>query len=723
MLIPRPLLPLAFVLALAPVQVLAQENPLTLSEAILNPRAYYPERLQGLQWIPNTGQWTHVKHDVLLRDEPGQRTEVPVATLAELNSTLPPVDSLRRFPRVQWTDARTFLFTVGGRTYAYDVQKKTSTLRIAVPPDAENQDADDAHGRIAFTRDGNLFIAWPGDSITQVTFDGADGIVNGQAVHREEYGISKGTFWSPDGSRLAFYRMDETMVTPYYVEDISTTPSTFKKFRYPMAGQTSHQVTLGIHDTRTGNTVFVKPEGPADQYLTNISWDPDNAHVHILLLDRATEHFKVERFDATTGQLVRTLFEERDEKWLEPQHPLTFLKRSPSRYVHWSQRDGWWHLYLYDVGRGLVRQLTQGPWSVKELIGTDQQERYLFVAGTGTVDPQDPAGAMETHLYRVELATGRTLRLTQEPGTHRGLLSADGRYLIDQWSSLTVPGRTDLLDASTGKLLRRIQESEDPMADVRTGSIEFVQVKGEHGAILNGRLIKPADFDPARKYPVHVYTYAGPHVQLVSNSYLSGASLWMLEAAERGYLVFSLDGHGTSNRGRDFEQVIHRQLGITEVKDQLHGVAYLKGLPYVDSTRMAVHGWSFGGHMTVALMLRAPEVFKAGVAGGAVQDWGLYEVMYAERYMDTPAENPEGYAATALPDSAANLRGDLLLIHDVMDDIVVPQHALRFLKSCVDKGVEPDLFQYPGHGHNVRGKDRVHLYTQVLDYIDEKLGK
>lgn len=702
----------------------AQEakTKLTLNDAILKGWSLYPEQVRGLQWVPGASNYCLTKGDSLMLGNAGRGADRLLATTADLNKGILPKDSLRRIPAIDWLDADRFTFRSGGHVYTFHTGKKASSLRLSIPDDAENEDHDKAYNQVAFTRGNNLFIAFPGDSIVQVTTDGADGIVNGKSVHREEYGITKGTFWSPDGSKLAFYRMDETMVTPYYVEDISTTPSTFKKFRYPMAGQTSHQVTLGVYDLRTGKTVFIDPEGPKDHYLTNISWDPDNRHVQIILLDRRTDHFSVNRYDASTGQLVRTLFEERNDKWLEPEHPLTFLKKTPTRYIHWSQRDGWWHLYLYDVHLGLVRPLTTGNWLVKDIIGTDPGERFLYVEGTAEIDPKDPKGALETQLYRIELKSGKAVRLTREPGTHHGQLSSDGRHLIDRWSSLTVPGRTEVLDAVSGKPVKTLLVSKNPLADRQVGTVEFVQVTGENGDVLNGRIIKPSFFQSRGRYPVIVYTYNGPHVQLVTNSFIGGASLWMLEAAERGYIVFTLDGHGSSNRGRDFEQAIHRQLGVTEVKDQLHGADYLKSLPYVDGSRMAIHGWSFGGHMTVALMLRSPETFKVGVAGGAVQDWKLYEVMYTERYMDTPGENPEGYAETALPPIAGNLRGNLLLIHDNMDQTVVPEHALRFLQSCVEKGIYPDFFYYPGHEHNVRGKDRVHLYTQILDYIDEHLG-
>lgn len=703
--------------------VSAQEakTKLTLNDAILKGWNYYPERMAQLQWVPGTANYSFVKGDSLMRGGAGHSRDQLIAVTAQLNNGLVKGDSLTRLPSVEWADASTLRFTVGDHIYTYDLRRRQSTLRLSVPADAENEDHDEACSKVAYTKDNNLFIAFPHDSVVQVTTDGADGIVNGKSVHREEYGITKGTFWSPDGSQLAFYRMDETMVTPYYVEDISTTPSSFKKFRYPMAGQTSHQVTLGVYNLRTGKTVFIDPTGPKDHYLTCITWDADNRHILIILLDRKTDHFSMLRCDAATGRVERTLFEEHDSKWLEPEHALTFLKKTPTRYIHWSQRDGWWHLYLYDMDLGMVRQLTRGNWVVKSIIGLDPQEKNVFLEGTAPIDPKDPKGALETQLYRVELATGKAVRLTQAAGTHGGQLSSDGRYLIDRWSSLTVPGRTDLLEAATGKRVKTLLTSKDPLAGKQVGSIELVQVPGENGDLLNGRIIKPSSFQSRERYPVIVYTYNGPHVQLVTNSFLGGASLWMLEAAERGYIVFTLDGHGSGNRGLAFEQAIYRQLGITEVKDQLHGADFLKALPYVDGSRMAIHGWSFGGHMTEALMLRDPQEFKVGVAGGAVQDWKLYEVMYTERYMDTPEENPEGYEKTALPPLAGNLRGNLLLIHDNMDQTVVPQHAERFLKSCVEKGVYPDFFYYPGHEHNVRGKDRVHLYTQILDYMDSVL--
>ena len=321
----------------------------------------------------------------------------------------------------------------------------------------------------------------------------------------------------------------------------------------------------------------------------------------------------------------------------------------------------------------------------------------------------------------MDLATGATVKLTSEAGTHHGMMSSDGAQLIDTYSSTTVPNKSVVRDTRTGKVMKVLVEAKDPYASYAVGKIELHSVVGENGDVLNARLIKPSTFDAKKNYPVLIYVYNGPHVQLVSNAFLAGASPWMLHAAERGYLVWTLDGHGTPDRGREFEQMIHRQLGIVEVKDQIHGVEWLKKQPWVDATRIAVHGWSYGGHMTTAMLTRHPGVFKVGVAGGPVMDWALYEVMYGERYMDTPAENPDGHSATALANAAKDLKDDLLIITGGKDDTVVPEHSYTFLKACIAAGVQVDFFNYPGHGHNVRGKDRLHLMEKVLGYIDERV--
>lgn len=718
----------SFVLLVALVQLalpahLSAQKQLTLRDAIMKAGSELaPERVRSLQWIEGEQAYSYVKDDVLMRGTIGKSMDQTVVDLASLNASLSDSSKLKALPIMTWESPTRARFMHNGSVHVYDLTTGTAEFRMMLLERASDHDFHGSTGYVAFTVEDDLFVGMPGGGkALRVTNDGGNGIVNGKSVHRQEYGITKGTFWSPNGNRIAYYRMDESMVTTYPLEDLSTKPSTFTPIRYPMAGQPSHHVTIGIYDLRTRSTVMLRTGEPLDQYLTNISWSADERYVHVVHLDRRTENLRLVRYDATTGSPVGTLLTEHDGKYLEPEHPAEFLKERKGQYLWWSERDGWQHLYLYDVSKGLIRQLTKGPWVVKEVLGTNAKESFLIVAGTDMIDPADPSGAMETHIYRIDLNTAKRTRLTSEKGTHRGMLSSDGMTLIDQWSNLTVPGRTEIRDVRNGQVIKVLLESADPLKEHAVGSVELLHIPGEFGDRLNARLIKPSHFDPKQQYPVLIYVYGGPHVQLVSSSHLGGAGLWMLEAAERGYLVWTVDGHGTADRGRDFEQVIHRRLHQVEVKDQVHGVEYLRSLPYVDPNRLAVHGWSYGGHMTTAMLLENPGMFKVGVAGGPVMDWELYEVMYTERYMDTPEENPEGYAGTRLPANAKDLQEDLLIITGGQDDVVLPQHALSFVKACVDASVQVDFFEYPGHGHNVRGKDRVHLMEKVLHYIDERV--
>lgn len=713
---------LLFPALLATLTLTAQQR-LTLKDAVLKAgTTYAPERLRDLQWVEGAPTYGHVKDKELMLGTPGKSLDRAFVSLDRLNALTGDSIAMRGMPRVTWESASVFRFVHNGRLYRYDGTADRATTMATLPADAEHVDVEPVTGNTACTVGDDLWIARAdGGRNTRITTDGGAGIVNGKSVHREEYGIQKGTFWSPRGNLLAFYRMDESMVTTYQLEDIGTKPSTFNAIRYPMAGQQSHYVTVGVYDLRSGRTVFLRTGLPQDQYLTNIAWEPDERHVIVVHLDRATENLRMVRYDALTGEPAGTLLEEHDDRYLEPQRPAQFLQSRPGQFIWQSPRDGWPHLYLYDVRKGLLRQLTRGDWVVTDVLGLDTKETFVVVEGTAPILPGEPTGATEKHLYRVELATGRTARLTRTAGTHHGAISSDGGMLLDQWSSTSVPGRTELIDTRTGQVMKVLLDAADPLAQVTKGSIELFSVPGEAGDRLNVRLIKPSFFSETERYPVLVYVYNGPHVQLVRNAFLGGAPLWMLEAAERGYLVWTVDGHGSADRGRAFEQVVHRRLGEMEVKDQMRGLDWLRTRPFVDAERIAVHGWSFGGHMTTAMLLRHPGVFKVGVAGGPVMDWSMYEVMYTERYMDTPAENPEGYAATALPPMAGSLADDLLVITGGVDPVVLPEHGLSFLKACVDSGVQVDYFSYPGHEHNVRGKDRVHLMEKVLGYIDDRI--
>jgi dipeptidyl-peptidase-4 len=576
----------------------------------------------------------------------------------------------------------------------------------------ENADFEPVTGKIAFTKENNLHVSINGVSAA-VTNDSDKGIVNGKTVHRNEFGIDGGTFWSPKGNLLAFYRMDETMVTEYPLVNIDERIAKVENIRYPMAGMASHHVTIGVYDPSKNLVIYLKTGEPAEQYLTNVSWSPDEKYIFVAVVNRDQNHMWLNKYDATTGDFVKTLFEETDNEYVEPLNGLIFLKSNPAQFIWQSRRDGYNHLYLYEVEGNLVKQITKGPWEVTAFHGFDPKETKIYYSST----QESP---LERHLYSIDLKTGKTLKFTSGNGTHTTIVSPDGKFVIDRLSSLNVGSQTKLIN-DKGESVRLIAEDLNPLKNYKLGETSYVTLKADDGSDLFGRLILPVDFDASKKYPVLVYVYGGPHSQLVTDTWLGGANLYFNYLATKGYVVWTLDNHGTAARGADFEQAIHRKLGDIEGKDQMVGVNYLKSLPYVDASRIGIDGWSYGGFMTLTLKLRNPDVFKVATCGGPVIDWKYYEIMYGERYMDTPEQNPEGYKKACLLNYVDQMEGKVLIIHGAQDNTVVWQNSLQFIQSCIQKGKQVDYFVYPNHEHNVGGMERLHLFRKLAEYYDQNL--
>jgi len=568
----------------------------------------------------------------------------------------------------------------------------------------------------AYVEGDQLFVADANGGKQQLSDDGSREIVYGQSVHRDEFGITKGTFWSPDGQRLAFYRMDQSMVSDYPQVDIDPRVAEYQPDKYPMAGMTSHKVTVGVYDLKTRRTVFLNtPTAETEAcYFTNITWSPDSKTVYMFELNRDQNDCRLVSYDTATGQRMAVLYRETSEKYVEPLHPIVFLPWNPSLFIMQSQKDGFNHLYIYNVKGQLVKQLTKGPWVVLDLLGFDKKRQAVII----TSNERHP---LQRNLYAVSVKTGKRTPLDNGEGVHRGTLSPSGSKLIDKWNTPTTPNTIDVVGtakASRSQLFR----AEDPWKDYVVPQFENGTLKAADGTTdLYWRMVKPADFDAKKKYPTIVYVYGGPHAHNIEASWHWYSRSWETYMAQKGYIVFILDNRGSENRGRDFEQATFRQLGQVEMQDQMKGVEYLRTLPYVDMQRLGVHGWSFGGFMTISLMTNYPDVFKVGVAGGPVIDWKWYEVMYGERYMDTPEQNPEGYAKTSLIGKAKDLKGKLQVIIGYNDPTVVPQHALSFLKACAEAGTQPDFFAYPGEGHNMMGHNSVHLHERITQYFEDYL--
>lgn len=698
----------------------SQDIPLTLEDLIPGGKNFYTYRAEmprQLAWYGD--KLTFVKGDTIMI-APSTEKQIPqiFLTLKDLNANLKLEESQlpKSLGRVQFVSPQSdlMMITSSDKIYLYDLANKVIVATFSSSNKMGNHDLSEKSRMLAYTKENNLFVQTSDGQEYPVTNESDKGIVSGQAVHRNEFGINKGIFWSPQGNLLAFYRMDETMVTDYPLVDVSARVAKLKDIKYPMAGMKSHHVTVGVYNPATKQTTFLKTGTPKEKYLTNIAWSPDEKSVYIAELNRGQDTCIVKCYDAVTGNLQKTLFTETHPKYVEPENPVLFLKNDPAKFIWQSERDGFNHLYLYDTDGKMLRQLTSGDYDVTSVIGFDEKGENLFFM-SAEISP------IEKHIFKLNLKNGKKERLTKEEGVHYVLLSGSGKYIGDIYNSQKNPGKVAITETKTNKTFL-YHTAKDPYRNVTIPEITLGSIKANDGETdLYYRLVKPLNFDSAKKYPVVVYVYGGPHSQMVDNSWMGQARGWDIYMAEKGYIVFTIDNRGTSYRGIDFENITHRQLGVIETQDQMTGVEYLKSLPYVDVERIGVHGWSYGGFMTLNLMLRHPETFKVGVAGGPVTDWKYYEVMYGERYMDSPQENPEGYKNSSMIERAGDLKGRLLLIHGDEDPTVVLQHNLEFMASAIKKGTHPDLFIYPGQGHNMVGRDRVHLHEHITRYFDDFL--
>ena len=566
----------------------------------------------------------------------------------------------------------------------------------------------------AYVEDNQLYVVDGQGNKRQLTTDGSREIVYGQSVHRNEFGIEKGTFWSPDGQHLAFYRMDQSMVTDYPQVDIFPREATYEPDKYPMAGMTSHKVTVGVYDIATNRTVYLHAGDPTDRYFTNIAWSPDAKTVYMFELNRGQNDCRLVSYDATTGKRLAELYRETSDKYVEPLHPIEFLPWDNTKFILQSQKDGYNHLYLYNIKGECIKQLTKGPWVVMDVIGFNKKQKSIIIKA----NKEHP---LCHNLYAVSIVNGKMTALDNGKGVHYGNLSASGALLYDRYTEPDVPRHIDIVSTANSKRTRLLT-AEDPWKGYQQPIFENGCLKAADGQTdLYYRMVKPADFSPEKKYPTVVYVYGGPHANNVQASWHWASRTWETYMAQKGYIVFILDNRGSQHRGLAFEQATFHQLGQIEMQDQMEGVKFLKSLPYVNADKIGVHGWSFGGFMTISLMTNYPEVFKVGVAGGPVIDWKWYEVMYGERYMGTPQNNPEGYAKTSLISKAKDLKGKLQIITGYNDNTVVPQHCLSFLDACIKAGTQPDFFAYPGEEHNMRGHASVHLHERITQYFEDFL--
>lgn len=746
---------------IATISSAQEKKTFTLNDVIPGGDNYFnlvPKSMPGLQWWGDICVRTDIENIKKIDTKSGK--ESILVTLEEVNEALKngkmpykltghikPLRTLMA-ASLPWGDRNVITFTqyddrTPGQKYMiwYDFSKKKIVNLFNLQGEGPtNFDFCKENGYMAYTIGNDLYVAHEGDFSSMVNpkvtgnQQQEKDVVYGQAVHRNEFGIMKGTFWSPKGTYLAFYRMDQSMVTDYPQVNTTARIAELVPDKYPMAGMTSHKVTVGIYNVKDGKTIYLQAGDPTDRYFTNISWGPDEKSVFVIELNRDQNHAQLVQYDAVSGQKIGVLYEEKHARYVEPQHPLIFLPWDDSQFIYQTQRDGFNHLYLMDTKTKLKGEwktgkdsedqyceylkaipLTEGNWLVQDVLGFNAARKEIIIAST-EISP------LQTNIFSLNVKNGKRTLIGMEDGTHQAKLSASGTYLIDYFTSNNVPREISILP-TTGKKGTTLFTATDPLKEnYNLPEITVGTIKAADGETdLYYRLIKPVNFDPNKKYPAIIYVYGGPHAQMIHNTRFYDARGWDLYMAQQGYVMLTVDNRGSDNRGIKFENCTFRHLGTEEMKDQVQGAKFLQSLPYVDADKIGVHGWSFGGFMTTNLMLTYPDIFKVGVAGGPVIDWQFYEVMYGERYMDTPQANPEGYKESNLRLKAGNLKGRLEVIIGGMDPTCVPQHSISFLRACIDAGTHPDFFIYPEDGHNMMGRDRVHLHEHITRYFLDHL--
>lgn len=746
---------------IATISSAQEKKTFTLNDVIPGGDNYFnlvPKSMPGLQWWGDICVRTDIENIKKIDTKSGK--ESILVTLEEVNEALKngkmpykltghikPLRTLMA-ASLPWGDRNVITFTqyddrTPGQKYMiwYDFSKKKIVNLFNLQGEGPtNFDFCKENGYMAYTIGNDLYVAHEGDFSSMVNpkvtgnQQQEKDVVYGQAVHRNEFGIMKGTFWSPKGTYLAFYRMDQSMVTDYPQVNTTARIAELVPDKYPMAGMTSHKVTVGIYNVKDGKTIYLQAGDPTDRYFTNISWGPDEKSVFVIELNRDQNHAQLVQYDAVSGQKIGVLYEEKHTRYVEPQHPLIFLPWDDSQFIYRTQRDGFNHLYLMDTKTKLKGEwktgkdsedqyceylktipLTEGNWLVQDVLGFNAARKEIIIAST-EISP------LQTNIFSLNVKNGKRTLIGMEDGTHQAKLSASGTYLIDYFTSNNVPREISILP-TTGKKGTTLFTATDPLKEnYNLPEITVGTIKAADGETdLYYRLIKPVNFDPNKKYPAIIYVYGGPHAQMIHNTRFYDARGWDLYMAQQDYVMLTVDNRGSDNRGIKFENCTFRHLGTEEMKDQVQGAKFLQSLPYVDADKIGVHGWSFGGFMTTNLMLTYPDIFKVGVAGGPVIDWQFYEVMYGERYMDTPQANPEGYKESNLRLKAGNLKGRLEVIIGGMDPTCVPQHSISFLRACIDAGTHPDFFIYPEDGHNMMGRDRVHLHEHITRYFLDHL--
>jgi len=603
----------------------------------------------------------------------------------------------RRAPsQYQWAPDGTGVLFQGPTALAW-LDLKTQTERTLVSGKATLADPKiSPDGRsVSFVRDYNVWLVNLTDGKERaVTQGGTEEIRKGELdwVYPEELNIKTAYWWAPDSSAIAYLEMDERKVSQYPLVDFSSASGEAEMERYPTAGGANPSVRVFVASLNSGEPRAMDIGAETDMYIPRVNWLTDSKHLAVQRLNRTQTTLDLLIGDAASGK-TRTALSENDPNWINVSDDLYFLKDG-KRFLWSSERSGYRHLYLFDLEGKQIAQLTEGEWEVTSLDAVDEAKGLVYFTAT-------EKSPLERHLCRVALDGTGFDRLTKDAGTHAVVFAPHAAAFYDTYSNTVAPPRQDLYRADVSRIATINENKIAELADYHLSLMEFITVKSRDGVQLNASVIKPADFNLKKKYPVLVYTYGGPHAQVVRNAWGGANFLWHQLMAQKGYIIFSLDNRGSAGRGHAFETPLHFRMGAQELSDQRDGVRYLRSLPYVDANRIGIWGWSYGGHMTLHAMFEAGDDFKAGFAGGPVTDWRYYDSIYTERYLGLPQKNGKGYQDSSPVKYAAQLKGKLLLAHGTADDNVHFANTLAVINDLIEAGKYVEVLPFPGRGHGV----------------------
>ncbi|HXN51202.1 MAG TPA: DPP IV N-terminal domain-containing protein [Candidatus Acidoferrum sp.] len=696
----------------APAAAPASYKPLTVDRIYSEP-SLSGRLTRGIAWTPDSkqisffeskGAGKEPKTDLwALEVASGQRRSLLSAE--KLESVLP-ADSERTTQatglgrhapaQYQWAPEGGALLFQGPTSLAwFDLKTQASRILISGKENIADPKISPDGRFVSFVRNHNLWLISVADGKERAfTEGGTEEVRKGELdwVYPEELEITTAYWWAPDSSAIAYFEMDERKVAKYPLVDFSSPTGEAEEERYPPAGGGNPIVRVFVAPVGGGEAHALDTGENKDIYIARVNWLTDSKHLAIQRLNRQQTVLDLLIADATNGQ-TRTVLNETDQYWINISNDLHFLKDG-KRFLWSSERSGYRHLYLYDLEGKQRAQITKGEWEVSAVVAVDEGKGLVYFTGTAK-------SPLERHLYRVSLDGSAISRITIHNGTHGVNMAPDASAFVDTYSDVLTPPRQDIARAD-GSLLRVINENKvSELAEYHLSAPQFLSVKARDGMPLNAVMIKPPDFDASKKYPVLIFTYGGPHAQVVLNAWGGNTALWHQSMAQKGYIIFSLDNRGSAGRGHVFEEPIHYSLGAQELLDQRDGVAYLKSLPYVDAERIGIWGWSYGGHMTLHAMFEAGGEFKAGFAGGPVTDWHFYDSIYTERYLGLLPQNEQSYRASSPIDRAEGLKGKLLIAHGTGDDNVHFANTLSLINKLIDLGKYVEVMPFPGRGHGV----------------------